>query len=50
MPFNPVEQRLLDLAGHWETFQADPAKRLLIWQADENALRFYQCFFEVQKI
>jgi tetratricopeptide (TPR) repeat protein len=49
MPFNPVEQRLLDLAGHWETFQADPAKRLLIWQADENALRFYQCFFEVQK-
>ena len=49
MPFNPVEQRLLDLAAHWETFQADPGKRLLIWQADENSLRFYQCFFEVQK-
>lgn len=49
MPLNPVEQRLLDLASHWEIFQADPAKRLLIWQANENALRFYQCFFEVQK-
>ena len=46
---NPVEQRLMDLAGHWETFREDAAKRLLVWQADANALRFFQCFFEVQK-
>jgi len=49
MPFNPVEQRLLDLAGNWNTFRSDPVKRLLIWQAEENARRFYQCFFEIQK-
>jgi tetratricopeptide (TPR) repeat protein len=49
MDFNPVEQRLLDLAGHWETFREDASKRLLVWQAEPNALRFYQCFFEVQK-
>ena len=46
---NPVEQRLMELAEHWETFREDTAKRLLVWQADANALRFFQCFFEVQK-
>ena len=49
MVLNPVEHRLLDLASHWETFRKDASKRLLVWQADDNALRFFQCFFEVQK-
>ncbi|MGH8551383.1 MAG: hypothetical protein ACRERU_22800 [Methylococcales bacterium] len=49
MSFNPVELRLLDLAGHWESFRNNDSKRLLIWRAKENALRFYQCFLEIQK-
>lgn len=49
MTFNPVENRLLDLGQRYAEFQSDPQKRLLIWQAKENATRFYQCFFEVQK-
>jgi tetratricopeptide (TPR) repeat protein len=46
---NPVEQRLMVLAEHWMSFLDDSAKRLLIWRSDANALRFFQCFFEVQK-
>ena len=46
---NPVEERLMLLADHWISFREDPAKRLLVWQAEANALRFFQCFFEVQK-
>ncbi|WP_321418744.1 hypothetical protein [uncultured Desulfobacter sp.] len=46
---NPVEERLMLLADHWIAFRENPAKRLLVWQAEANALRFFQCFFEVQK-
>ena len=46
---NPVEQRLMLLADRWMSFRKDPTKRLLVWQTDANANRFYQCFFEVQK-
>jgi tetratricopeptide (TPR) repeat protein len=49
MVLNPVEYRLLDLASHWETFRENASKRLLVWQTDDNALRFFQCFFEAQK-
>ncbi len=49
MVLNPVEHRLMALAGHWESFRDNDSKRLLIWQADDSALRFYHCFFEVQK-
>lgn len=46
---NPVEERLMWLADRWVSFREDPEKRLLIWRAEPNALRFFQCFFEVQK-
>lgn len=46
---NPVEERLMLLADHWTSFRDDPDKRLLVWQAEANALRFFQCFLEVQK-
>lgn len=46
---NPVEKRLMLLADRWVSFREDDTKRLLIWQAEPNALRFFQCFFEVQK-
>ena len=49
MSHNPVERCLLKLCDHWSVFRSDPSKRLLIWQADANAIRFFQCFFEVQK-
>lgn len=49
MPLNPVERRLVELCTHWETFQQDLSKRLLIWKAPDNALRILQCFFEAQK-
>ena len=49
MTLNPVEQRLAELAGYWQTFRNDASKRFLIWQANANALRMFQCFFEVQK-
>lgn len=49
MALNPVERRLVDLCHHWEVFREDPSKRLLIWQAPDNAVRMLQCFFEAQK-
>jgi len=49
MALNPVEHRLVELCNHWEPFQKDPSKRLLIWKAHENAVRMLQCFFEAQK-
>ncbi len=49
MALNPVERRLLDLCSHWDAFRADTAKRLLVWQVPDNAVRLLQCFFEVQK-
>lgn len=49
MALNPVERRLVDLCHHWEAFRQDPSKRLLIWQAPDNAVRMLQCFFEAQK-
>lgn len=49
MALNPVERRLVDLCHHWEAFRQDPSKRLLIWQAPDNAIRMLQCFFEAQK-
>jgi hypothetical protein len=49
MALNPVERRLLYLCDHWSRFTADPSKRLLVWQVQDNALRILQCFFEVQK-
>ena len=49
MELNPVEKRLVDLAQRWEVFRLNQSKRLLIWQASDSSLRFYQCFFEVQK-
>jgi tetratricopeptide (TPR) repeat protein len=49
MGYNPVEHCLLKLCDRWSAFQSDTTKRLLVWQADPNALRFYQCFFEIQK-
>ncbi len=49
MAFNPVERSLLDLCQHWEKFRSDTAKRLLVWQVQDNAVRTLQCFFEIQK-
>src|SRR5437762_6552505 len=49
MALNPVERRLLYLCDHWSRFTADPSKRLLVWQVQDNAVRILQCFFEVQK-
>ena len=46
---NPVERRLIDLCNHWDAFRADASKRLLVWQAPDNAGRLLHCFFEVQK-
>jgi hypothetical protein len=46
---NPVERRIADLCQDWAGFRADPSKRLLIWQAPENAERLLQAFFETQK-
>jgi hypothetical protein len=47
--FNPVEQKLLYLCELWTQFANDPGKRMLVWQAQENAVRIVHCFFEVQK-
>jgi tetratricopeptide (TPR) repeat protein len=49
MPLNPVERRLVDLRNHWEQFRTDTSKRLLLWQAPDNATRLLHCFFEIQK-
>lgn len=49
MTLNPVEQRLSELCNEWASFRADGSKRLLIWQAPDNATRMIQCFFETQK-
>jgi tetratricopeptide (TPR) repeat protein len=49
MALNPVEQRLVELRGHWEIFVAQPEARLLIWQTSDGAGRMLQAFFEVQK-
>ncbi len=49
MALNPVERRMIELREHWDAFVAQPAKRLLIWQAPDNAGRLLQCFFEAQK-
>jgi hypothetical protein len=49
MALNPVERRLVELRGHWETFVAQSEARLLIWQTSDGAGRMLQCFFEVQK-
>lgn len=47
---NPVERRIADLCADWAGFRADPSKRLLIWQAPENAERLLEAFFETQKL
>ena len=49
MALNPVERRLTDLCADWVAFRDDPAKRLLVWKAPDDAARLLQCFFEVQK-
>jgi len=49
MALNPVEKRLAELQQCWEEFLADPQKRLLLWQAPDNAGRLLDCFFEVQR-
>ena len=49
MALNPVERRLLYLCERWSRFTADPSKRLLVWQVQDNATRIVECFFEVQK-
>ena len=49
MALNPVERRLVDLCGHWQAFQSDATRRLLIWEVPDNGVRLLQCFFEVQK-
>jgi len=49
MGHNPVERCLLKLCDRWSVFRSDTTKRMLVWQADPNAMRFYHCFFEVQK-
>ena len=49
MTLNPVERRLSYLCERWSRFTADPSKRLLVWQVQDNAARIVQCFFEVQK-
>lgn len=49
MALNPVERRLVQLLNHWQAFLEQPDKRLLVWQARDNATRLLQCFFEVQK-
>lgn len=49
MALNPVERRLVDLCQHWDAFRKDSSKRLLVWQAPDNAVRLLQCFFEAQK-
>lgn len=49
MPPNPVERRIADLCHDWTGFRSDPSKRLLIWQAPDNAARLLQAFFETQK-
>lgn len=46
---NPVEQRLLLLCDHWQTFSSKESKRLLVWQVPANAMRMLSCFFETQK-
>ena len=47
---NPVERRLMQLAGLWAEFRAEPAARLLLWQLPESGLRMAECFVEAQKI
>ena len=49
MTLAPVERELARLREHWEAFRADPKKRLLVWRIPENAGRFLQAFFAVQK-
>lgn len=46
---NPVERRLMQMAGAWQDFRADGEARLLLWQVPESGLRVAECFVEVQK-
>lgn len=47
---NPVERRLMQLAGQWQAFRAQPQARLLLWQLPESGLRLAECFVEAQKL
>lgn len=47
---NPVERRLMELAGHWQAFRELPQARLLMWQLPESGLRLAECFVEAQKL
>ncbi|CAN5907525.1 hypothetical protein BH11PSE8_BH11PSE8_34000 [soil metagenome] len=49
MALNPVEQKLVYLCNQWVAFRADQARRLLVWQVPENAVRMVECFLEAQK-
>jgi hypothetical protein len=46
---NPVERRLALLCEDWLAFRADPARRLLVWQVPDHALRLVQCFVQAQQ-
>lgn len=46
---NPVEQRVAQMCQAWAAFTADPAKRLLVWRIQEDALRMVDVFVEMQK-
>lgn len=47
---NPVERRLMQLAGHWQAFRELPQARLLMWRLPESGLRLAECFVEAQKL
>lgn len=47
---NPVERRLMALAGQWQAFRAMPQARLVLWQLPESGLRLAECFVEAQKL
>ncbi|AKJ29570.1 hypothetical protein [Caldimonas brevitalea] len=49
MALNPVERKLVELLQLWESFRAEPGKRLLLWQAPDNGKRLIECFCEVQR-
>ena len=49
MNLNPVERRLVLLNQHWLEFRADTARRLLVWQVPENAVRLCEGYVEAQK-
>ncbi len=49
MALNPVERRLALLCADWLEFRADAARRLLVWQVPDHAVRLVQCFVQAQR-